>query len=189
MSKQNFQILATEAFAFLESNFGFKLQLLAKDSVRYETEDVFVLISYDSQRSYELSLSLGQINSTTGQSFNFGEVLRSVKAPNDVATSYQVSSAPALGLFLKRLAMVLQTYCTAFLKNNVIAFAQLAQLRERECKEYALERNLRAARAKVEIAWRSKNFEAVVSAFEPLRAALTAAEIGKLEFSKKQIID
>ncbi|HSY74944.1 MAG TPA: hypothetical protein VK810_05700 [Dongiaceae bacterium] len=186
MPKQDFQILAKEAFAFLEINFGFKLHLLTKDLLRYETQDVFVLIGYDSQRSYELSLDLGQINSTTEQSFNFGEMLRSIKAPHDVASSYQVSSEQELKQFLDKLAQALQTYGAIFLKNDAIAFERLAQLRERECKEYALERNLRAARAKAEVAWRSKNYEVVVATLEPFRAALTATEIGKLEFSEKQ---
>jgi hypothetical protein len=186
MPKQDFQILAKEAFAFLEISFGFKLQLLAKDSLRYETQDVFVLIGYDSQRSYELSLDLGQINSTTGQSFNFGEVLRSIKAPRDVASSYQVSSEQELKQFLDKLAQALQTYGAIFLKNDAIAFERLRQLREQEGKEYPLERNLRAARAKAEVAWHSKNYEVVVATLEPFRAALTATEIGKLAFSEKQ---
>lgn len=58
---------------------------------------------------------------------------------------------------------------------------------EKEVKAYALERNLRKARADAETAWRKKDYLAVVKALKPLRAALTATEIGKLEFAEKQI--
>jgi len=182
---QKFQTLTEEAFAFLEKSLGFKRHLVAEDLLRYETEDVFLVVSYDARRSFELSLNLGQKNLSVERSFNFGEVLRSVKAPEDVPSSYQVTSEEALMPFLDKLAESLRRYGASLLQNDAAAFARLSRLRERECDQYALERDLREARAEADSAWRRKDYLAVVKALKPLRAALTAVEVGKLEFAEK----
>ncbi len=181
-----FQTLTEEAFAFLETSLGFKRHLVAEGLLRYETEDVFVVVSYDARRSLELSLDLGQKNAAVERPFNFGEVLRSVKAPEDVPSSYQVTSEEMLKRFLNKLAETLRRYGASLLQNDATAFAQLSRLRERECEQYSLERELRKARADADNAWHRKDYPAVVKALKPLRAALTATEVGKLEFAEKQ---
>jgi len=60
MLMQKFQVFGKKSFSFLETEFGFKCHLLADGILRYETEDVFVLVGYDGRRSYELTLDLGQ---------------------------------------------------------------------------------------------------------------------------------
>lgn len=184
MPMLKFEMLAKEAFAFLEQNFGFKLRSADEGLLRYETEDVFVMVSYDARRSYELSLNIGQKNVAIERAFNFGEALRSVKAPEDVPSSYQVTTDEALQTFLNKLAKTLQQYGMSFLRNDTLAFMQLSQLRERECNQYALERDLRKARVEAETAWHKKDYLAVVKALKPLRAALTATEVGKLDFAE-----
>lgn len=186
MPNQKFEMLAKEAFAFLEQNFGFKLRSMDEGVLRYETEDVFVIVSYEARRSYELSLDIGQKNVAVERAFNFGEVLRSVKAPEDVPSSYQVTSDEALQKFPNKLAETLQRYGMSFLRNDSAAFMQLSQLRERECNQYALERDLRKARVEAETTWHKKDYPAVVKALKPFRAALTATEVGKLDFAEKQ---
>jgi NADPH:quinone reductase-like Zn-dependent oxidoreductase len=181
-----FQMPAKVAFVFLEQELGFKLHLVAQGLLRYETKDVFVVVSYDAQRSLELSLSLGRKNATVERAFNFGEVLRSMKAPEDVASAYQVTSGEALNQFLNKLAENLQQYGVGLLQNDAAAFARLAQLRERECDQYAFDRDIRSARGEAETAWRKKDYSAVVKALKPFRADLTAAEVGKLDFAEKQ---
>lgn len=57
---QEFQPLTEEAFAFLETSFKFTRTLLAEGMLRYKTENVFVIVGYDGQRSYGLPLDLGQ---------------------------------------------------------------------------------------------------------------------------------
>jgi len=184
---QKFQVFGKKSFSFLETEFGFKCHLLADGILRYETEDVFVLVGYDGRRSYELTLDLGQKGTSTERAFNFGEVLRSAKAPENIASSYQVNSEESLKTFLQTLAQALQSYGVDFLRNDASAFTRLAQLRGREGKEYALERGLRNARREADIAWRKKNYEAVVKSLKPFRAALTAAEVGKLEFAETKL--
>ncbi len=185
---RNFQALASEAFAFLEADFGYERRLITEGSLRYETQNVFVVVGYDGQRSFELSLDVWQRSAAVERSFNFGEVLRTVKAPAAVSSSYQVTSEEALKRFLKDLAQALRKYGVDFLQNNIAAFAQIAQLRDQECSQYALERNLRRVRAEAEAAWQKKDYPAVVKALKPWRAALTATEVGKLEFAERKTV-
>lgn len=185
MPTLKFELLAKEAFAFLEQSFGFKLCSVAEGILRYETEDVFVGVNYDARRSYELSLDIGQKNVAVERAFNLGEVLRSVKAPDDVPSSYQVTSDEMLKKFLNKLAEALQQYGVSFLRNDPAAFGRLSELRERECNQYALERDLRKARAEAETAWHKKDYPAVIKVLKPLRSSLTDTEIGKLDFAEK----
>ena len=171
---------------FLEQDLGFRLHSAAANLLRYETKNVFVVVSYDAQRSFELSLNLGQKTGAVERSFNFGEVLRSVEAPKNVASAYQVTSDEALNEFLNKLAKNLQQYGMSFLQNSPAAFVRISQLRERECEQYALDRDLRKARVEAETAWQKKDYPVVVKALKPFRAALTATEVEKLDFAQKQ---
>jgi len=98
----------------------------------------------------------------------------------------QVTSNDALASFVAQFAQMLRKYGESFVAGSEQSFAELAEQRRREVQTYALERDLRIARAEAETAWRKKDYPAVVKALKPLRAALTAAEVGKLEFAEKQ---
>jgi hypothetical protein len=87
---------------------------------------------------------------------------------------------------IEKIAAIIASYATPLLEGDENAWKRIAEQRRKESQNYALERDLRMARAEVEVAWRKKDYAVVVKALKPLRAALTATEVGKLELAEKQ---
>lgn len=179
----DFENLTKKYFAFLETSFGFTKRLVDAAQARYETKKVYVLIGYDYNCSYELSVDLGE-TSATGPAFNLGEVLRYANAPPEIPSSFQVTSTDALEQCLEKLAQALWKYGSELLRDDRNAFVRLARLRDKEGREFELESRLRYARSDAEKAWQKKNYEAVVAALAPLNRHLSPAEKKRLEYAR-----
>ncbi len=183
-----FEILAPKHFSFLETTFRFVRNRISETLLKYESKYVYVLIGYDSERSYEISIDLAAKNSGDNPPFNFGEVLRSKNAPQDIPSSYQVTTTTVLNQCLENLAQALWKYSADLLRNDPGAFTRLANLRRKESAELDLNLRLRRARSIVEVAWEKRNYQAIVEALQPLQLHLSLAERKKLKYSQKQLI-
>jgi len=175
-------------FGFLVSEKGYKCTQSTPYQVRFDSPTTFIELVYDGNRSFELGLLVGKNGSETDAipPFSIDEILRLRRAPEAKQFSLvQVTSGEVLASFVQQLAQMLITYGADFIAGNKHSFAELAEQRSSEVKAYALERNLRKARAEADTAWHKKDYPGVVRALKPLRAALTAAEVGKLEFAEK----
>jgi hypothetical protein len=184
------QTQAKQHFAFLVAENGYRCTLSTEDRVRFESKTTFIELVYDEGRSFELGLMVGKAGfmASKNPSFSIGEILRLRHAPEAKKFSLiQVTSREVLASFVEMLAQVLRAYGEDFITGNQQSFAELAELRRRETDAYALRKNLRRAWAAADIAWHKKDYSAVVNTLSPFRAALTAAEVGKLEFSEKQL--
>lgn len=170
--------------------FGLSCVASSEQRVRYENEAVFLTVHFDNGRSYELGVEVGRKTSTQSERpFSLVEVLRLREAAADAASidGIIVSDAARLPDAIKRLAALTSEYTSDFLRCNDFSFAQVGRLREKEGDAYALERDLRVAKAKSEIAWSSRNFKALIAALEPLEPHLSSAEKMRLEYSRKQL--
>jgi hypothetical protein len=170
--------------------FGLSCLVASEREVRYENDAVFLCINFDNARSYELGVELGKKSpNQLERPFSLSEVLRLNGVPDAASIDgIMVSDAVRLHDALVRLAMLVMQYAPDFLVGNDISFARVARLREKESLAYALERDLRAARARAETAWSGKDYKAVVAAFEPLESHLSPAEKKRLEYSRKQLL-
>jgi hypothetical protein len=183
------QTQAERHFGFLASENGYRCVESSPYRVRFQSPSVFIELVFDGNRSYELDLLVGQtVPKESGiTSFSISEILRLRRAPEAAQFSLvQVTSSEALASFVAQLAHLLQTYGGDIICGNDKSFVELAEHRQKEVKAYALERDLRMVRAKAEAAWSKKDYRAVVLALKPFRAALTATEVGKLEFAERQ---
>ena len=183
------QTQAERHFGFLVTEKGYRRNQSTPYRVRFESPTTFVELVYDGNRSFELGLLVGEIASEVSgnPAFSIDEILRLRRAPEAKKFSLiQVTSRELLASFIEQLAQLLRTYGEDFIAGNERSFAELAEQRRKEVEAYALERDLRKARAEADNAWHRKDYPAVVKALKPLRAALTAAEVGKLEFAEKQ---
>jgi hypothetical protein len=183
------QTQAERHFGFLVTEKGYRRKQSTPYRVRFESPVTFVELVYDGNRSFELGLLVGEIGSEASGNppFSIDEILRLRRAPEAKKFSLiQVTSSELLASFIEQLAQLLRAYGEDFIAGNEQSFAELAEQRRKEVETYALERDLRKARAEADNAWHRKDYLAVVKALKPLRAALTAAEVGKLEFAEKQ---
>ena len=183
------QIQTKQHFGFLMSENGYRCTESTPYCVRFESPTVFIELVYDGNRSFELGLLVGETGSEAGGNppFSIDEILRFRQAPEaEKFSRIQVTSSDVLASFIEQLARILRAYGGDFIAGNGESFAKITEQRHRETKAYAFERDLRKARADADTAWHKKDYDSVVKALKPLRAALTATEVGKLEFAEKQ---
>ncbi|MCP5071960.1 MAG: hypothetical protein GY947_01530 [Rhodobacteraceae bacterium] len=180
-----FETATRNAFAFLVDELGYEATVSLPDRVEYQSNGLVVTVSYDHNRSCELTVGLGSVNQL-GPQFNFGETLRSCGAPVDLPSAYQVSDKNRLIHFLGELAENLRRYCTELLTGDAPAFDRLKRLREIECEAFERENKLRKVRSDANQAWATGNFQRVVRILQPHESELGKLEKRKLDFSRKK---
>lgn len=174
--KDHFSILETLGFRCTRSELTF---------VRFESPWMRIHV-YHGRRSFEIGLEIESALSPT-DAYSISEILRLVDPKQaEHYRNYATHTAQGVAKGVRQLAELFQRCIAAgYLDDNQL-FSRLKVQREELGKQYALETQLVQARRKAEAAWRAKDYAAVVKALKPLRAALTATEIGKLEFAEKQ---
>lgn len=154
--------------------------------ITYRSNGVVVTISHDFNRSYELSLFVGQ-EDPPAPMFDFGVALRSCNAPAGVPSSYQVSDEARLPKFVGELAGSLRSYCSDLLVGETQAFRQLEELFQVECDAFERERKSRYARGDADQAWSARDYQQVVDVLDPHEASLGKVEKRKLELARKKV--
>jgi hypothetical protein len=183
------QYQAEKHFGFLVSDKGYKCIESTPYRVRFQSPTAFVELVFDGNRSYELGLLVGEIGSENcgNAAFSIDEILRYCRTSESKRFSLvQVTSRETLASFVEQLSQLLRIYGADFLTGKKNCFAELAEQRRKESENYTFERDLRMARTKAEAAWHRKDYATVVKALEPFRAALTASEVGRLDFAEKK---
>ena len=182
--------IATKEFAFLESEYGLKCVKASPWLVRYQSKLIFIDIRFDGERSYELGCEIGRNDNLRGSlegPFNIGEVARSKGYSEiDVVTFFQVTSRKSLEKFVKELANYLISYAQDLLDGSEERFNRVADFREKECDEYALERDLSYMRNQLDDAWKNKNYKKVIELLEPIESNLKQPELKKLSLALKK---
>ena len=120
--------------------------------VRYENGEVFLGVNFDSGRSYELGVEIGQkIPNKVERPFSLAEILRLRNVPASATIDgLSVSNTTKLADHLRLLADLTLSHADDFLTGNDLSFAQVAKLREKESIAYAIQRDLRSARARAQ---------------------------------------
>jgi hypothetical protein len=184
------QTIANKEFDFLKSKYGFKCVKTGPWLVKYESDRVFINIHFDGNRSYEFGCELGRNDDLRGSlkvPFDIGEIIRSKgNSEKDIRSYFQVTSSENLKKFAKELANLLKHYAHELLIGCSDAFIQVAEFRDKECKEYALETDLKFMRSQLEIAWKNKNYKKVIELLTPLKDNLEQSELMKLKYAYKK---
>lgn len=171
-------------FSFLET-LGFRCARSEVTFVRFESPWVSINV-YHGRRSFEIGLEIESALSPT-DAYSASEILRLVDPKQaEHYRNYATHTAQGVAEGVRQLAELFQRCIAAGNLDDNQLFSRLKVQREELGKKYALETQLVQARRKAEAAWHTKDYAAVVKALKPLRAALTATELGKLEFAEKQ---
>jgi len=185
------QTIVAKEFGFLITKFGFQCVKAGPTLVRYESESVFVNIYFDMNRSYEFGCELGRNDDLRGSlevPFDIGEIIRSKKySEKDTPSSYQVTSREYLKKYAKELANCLKNIANEFLVGSRDAFNKVADFRDKECEEYALETDLRLMRSQLNIVWQKKQYNLIVELLTPLKENLKQSEMKKLKYAMSKI--
>ena len=173
-----------QCFGFLESEEGYVLVESTPTCVRFESAAVTIAVVFDGNRSLELGLLIAP-RGLSEPDYSIDEILRLRGVPEAEKLSLiQVRTPEVLARFVRYLAETLKKYGRDFIEGNERSFAELAAWRRRGAEQYALDRELSAARAKLEKAWHAKDYASVVKVLQPLRPSLTPTELGKLKYAE-----
>jgi hypothetical protein len=157
--------------------------------LRYENDSAFLIVNFDNGRSYELGIEVGRRKPAQPERpFSLAEVLRLRGVPQAASIDgIMARDSTRLEDALTRLAALTLQHASDFLMGSDFSFAQVARLRQKEGDAYALEGNLRSARARSEEAWSKRDYRAVVKSLEPLEQYLSPAEKKRLDYSRGHI--
>jgi hypothetical protein len=180
---------ARRSFDDVAQKFGMSGVSSNDREVRYENDGAFMIINFDNGRSYELGVEIGRRRlAQPERPFSLAEILRLRSAAEAAAIDgMMVSDAARLPDALARLARLTSQYAADFLMGSDFSFAQVAKLRQRESDAYALERDLRSARARSEAAWGKRDYQGVVQSLEPMEQHLSPAEKKRLDYSRRHL--
>lgn len=186
----DFPNLVQKEFSFLVSDYHFRCVEATSHKVRFESDEVFVVVHYDADRSYELDVELGELNvfySGQERPFNMGEILRlEGAAKKETYKIFQASTLSALSSCIAKLSSLLSAYAVELLQHNKFAFKRLSNLREKECGQLELQARLSHIRKDVQSAWKKKDYAKVAKLYRSVESAITDAEKKKLAFAEKQ---
>jgi hypothetical protein len=169
-------------FSFLKT-LGFRCVSSEATFVRFESARASINV-YHGRQSFEIGLEIASPPDT----FSFSEILRLVDRKQGAQyRNFVTHTAQGIAEGVGKLEELFQRCVAAGILDDKQLFTRLKAQREGLARNYALETQLVQARRNSVAAWREKDYAGVVKALKPLRAALTAAEIGKLEFAEKQL--
>ena len=177
---------AKTQFAFLETQ-GFHCVHSEATLVRFESSRLAINI-YHGRQSYEIGLEIESLVSPTDR-YSFSTLLHLID--QELAKHYRSFSAHSVqGVSdgVRQLAESLKRCLAVDILNDKQLFPRLKLQCQKLREDYALEVQLQQARGKAEVAWRNKDYAAVVRNLKPLRSILSVTEIEKLEFAEKKKI-
>ena len=171
-------------FSFLET-LGFRCARSEVTFVRFESPRVSINV-FHGRHSFEIDLEIEPAQSSA-DAYSFSEILRLVDRKGaEQYRNYATHTAQGVAEGVRCLAEGFHQCVDAGILNDDQLFSRLKLQKKELTEKYADEVELRQARRKAEAAWRTKDYAAVVKALKPLRAALTATEVGKLEFAERK---
>lgn len=174
-----------DRFSFLEV-LGFHCVRSEEAFVRFESPKASLNV-FHGRYSFEIDLEVESAPSPTDV-YSFSEILRLVDQEQaEQYRNYATHTVQGVAEGVGKLVELFRRCIAAGILNDKQLFAHLKLQREELARNYALETQLTQARRKAETAWHAKDYAAVIKALKPLRAALNATEVGKLEFAEKQL--
>lgn len=177
-------------FDALADHYNLECTKSSEWEVRFQNSKVFLQVLFDSGRSFEIGVEIGQIPAmgVLERPFNLAEILRLQKSPDASYIANLEASQPKVQRhIIARLAELTKKYAGQLLDGDKQAFLILSKFRDRECEEYALARDLRYARRDAESAWLKKDYFGVINIYKSLKTVLTPVEKRRLEFAEKHI--
>jgi hypothetical protein len=184
---EKFSDIARRTFSFLEEA-GFRCLQPEPTLLRYETENVFVTITWD-PRSGEIGEFIG-LRSRKGEredGFSLSDLLamEGVDLP-ERKMPFQVADESRLGPFLEKLAEDTSTFARSALAGDRMYLRRLKTFRNTAAQTYMRSLTLQNVRSQAETAWHRREFDRVVDLYTSIESDLSGSERGKLEYAKKE---
>lgn len=179
----SFSTEAKRYFDPIAATHGLSCTSASESEVLYEDARVFLSLSFDNGRSYELSVRCGPKASPI-EPARLSEIMRLENSPEDVKIDGLISStATALHTCLVRLSDLTMRYAPIAFNASDAWYERLAELRREESRKYAVRSDLISSRKEADAAWKQKDFAGVVAALAPVRFYLSTSERKRLDYA------
>jgi len=182
--------LASQRFEFLETVYGFRLVVSSETLVRWETDDIFLQVTYDATRSYEVDLAIGQLTvekERVWPPFSLSDLVGLAGVPFKVRPFFQASTEDRLKAAVEQIADLFHQHGKRFLANDVELFRSLQQQMNKESCEYGLQKRLSWMRESAEKAWHEHDYKTVVDLYRKQLGNLTRSEAKRYKIALKHV--
>jgi hypothetical protein len=154
-----FEDMVNQYFAPLAGSYGMEKVSLMRNVCQFESAKVYLRISYDDLRSYEINVSIGEISSSPkqlGMGYSLSTILRLNDAPeigviqlyeapnHELNESLRRDDSIILADVIEKLFVLTNKYAAKLLSGNEADFIALRMFHDKECVEYAKARLGRA---------------------------------------------
>lgn len=167
MNNQDFYNICIKHFGFLIEEYSFHIVKSENFVTLFENENIFLKVVFDSQRSYEVDVYLGEVNSLTRDyvtSYDLRGLIELVDGHEEsVYKVIQITNLNDLDKFIKILASIANKYIEQLILKSEDYFSKLSSLRICKEEEYAEKTQLARIRKSVHHAWGNKDYQSVVN--------------------------
>lgn len=181
--EMGFEEAVLRSFAFLQLELGFKLIESGPTCVNYTNPNGLSVRISHGRSSFQVRLEVAR-PAADGKlevldAIDFGT---SADPPREYF--FQASTPEAVKNSVQKLALLLSETGRAVLRGDLFAFKRVRDQQLRNSKEVQLKWALADARLAAAQAWREGDFDAFVSALDPLKEDLSSTELKKLAYAE-----
>lgn len=181
----SFDQIVERAFDFLNHNHGFRPVEKERSTVVYDSPKIYISLFYDDQRSFEVSLGLGQKHDPN-PSYTFEEILRSQSVPFSLWPSgYSAKNLVDAQHLLEKMSKIVSGYAITLLEGDNDTWERISAQRRVDCLNYAASTSLANAKRAADIAWAAKDYVKVVKALRSVEPSLSKTDLAKLAYAKQ----
>jgi hypothetical protein len=186
--------LVHKYFDMIASRHAMRIVKEADGITRYENGLASLQISYDSRRSYEVSVSIGSIPKPEGSyqpGFDLAEVLRSQNSPEAPSIEcVRAENSSDLELALERFADLTRARAAMLLNGDPEEFACLERFRRSETADYAAGvKSRREIRQSIAVALENRDYDGALNLYRSLGPYLTTAERERMSVIECRIME
>ena len=184
---EKFSDIVQRTFSFLKEA-GFRSTQSGFDQLRFETESVFVTVTWD-RRSGEINEFIGLKPRKGGERdrFSLSDLLAMERADlPERKMPFQVADESRLGPFVERLAEDTRAFAQSALAGDRMYFRRLKTSRNAAAQTYMRGMTLQRVRSEAEEAWQRRDFDTVIDLYMSIENDLSGSERGKLDYAKRQ---
>ena len=181
-----FSSAVLQSFAFLQSTYGFEVETVEPNLIRFRSSRLFVDIWHE-WPSGQIGLSIGRLSSSAEarHPFNFSDILYLTGSSNASAyRDYTALSRDSVQAGVNALAGELEAHCGEVLTGSDELFEKMTAGRSERIEKYALTVSDDQVRARVEAAWARRDYAEVARLLGGISDRLSPAEVSKLEYAQ-----
>lgn len=182
-----FTAIADQLLGTLLKELGYAAADAGETSCVYRSAVCELIVGYDSQRSFEVYLTLARRSQVDEPPFSSDEIFRSSGVPAcEMPDGYFRPDADGQRTLLIQIRQALATYCGPLLAGDETAWSQLAQQRETDAAIYQESTQLQRAQSLAARAWQEKDYARFIEYLSPFRSLLRQADRARLEYAAKK---